>query len=82
MRTKIIYEDAHVLVCHKPAGLATQSGRVGQVDMVSELKKYLVSGQQSAVQKGKNVSGVTEGARTKAGKVSEPYLGVIHFCEG
>ncbi len=78
MRTKIIYEDAHVLVCHKPAGLATQSGRVGQLDMVSELKKYLVSGQQSTMQQGKNVSGATGGARTKAGKVSEPYLGVIH----
>lgn len=41
MQTKIIYEDAHVLVCHKPAGLATQSGRVRQADMVSELKRYL-----------------------------------------
>lgn len=41
MQTKIIYEDDHVLVCHKPAGLATQSGRVGQADVVSELKKYL-----------------------------------------
>ncbi len=41
MRTKIIYEDAQILVCHKPAGLATQSARVGQPDVVSELKKYL-----------------------------------------
>lgn len=41
MQTKIIYEDDHVLVCHKPAGLATQSGRVGLPDVVSELKKYL-----------------------------------------
>lgn len=41
MQTKIIYEDDHVLVCHKPAGLATQSGRVGQPDVESELKKYL-----------------------------------------
>lgn len=41
MQTKIIYEDDHILVCHKPAGLATQSAKVGQPDMVSELKNYL-----------------------------------------
>lgn len=41
MNTKIIYEDAHVLICKKPAGLATQTAKVGQVDMVSELKNYL-----------------------------------------
>lgn len=43
MQTKIIYEDEQVIVCHKPAGLATQSGRIGQPDVVSELKKYLKS---------------------------------------
>ncbi len=30
-----------MLVYHKPAGLATQSAKVGQPDVVSELKKYL-----------------------------------------
>lgn len=49
MRTKIIYEDAHVIVAYKPAGLATQTSKVGQADMVSELKNYL-----SASQKGKS----------------------------
>lgn len=39
--SKIIYEDESVLVYHKPAGLATQSAKVGQPDAVSELKKYL-----------------------------------------
>ena len=48
MKTKIIYEDAQVLVAYKPAGLATQTSKVGQADMVSELKNYL-----SATQKGK-----------------------------
>ena len=41
MQTKIIYEDSHILVVHKPAGLATQSSKVGQPDLVSELKNYL-----------------------------------------
>ena len=48
VKTKIIYEDAQVIVAHKPAGLATQTSKVGQADMVSELKNYL-----SAAQKGK-----------------------------
>ena len=41
MKENIIYEDKDILVCHKPAGLATQTGRVGQKDLVSELKNYL-----------------------------------------
>ena len=42
MKAEIIYEDSDLLVAYKPAGLATQSGRVGQADLVSELKNYLV----------------------------------------
>lgn len=41
MKTKIIFEDKHILVCHKPAGLATQTDRLGQQDVVSELKNYI-----------------------------------------
>lgn len=41
MRTKIIFEDRDILVIHKPAGLATQTARVDQQDVVSELKNYL-----------------------------------------
>ena len=41
MRTEILYEDGNIIVAWKPAGLATQSSKVGQQDMVSELKKYL-----------------------------------------
>lgn len=41
MKTKILYEDKQILICYKPAGLATQTARVGQQDMVSELKNYL-----------------------------------------
>lgn len=46
MRTAIIYEDEHILVVRKPAGLATQTAKVGQQDMVSELKNYLASKQK------------------------------------
>lgn len=40
MRTRIIYEDNDIAVIYKPAGLATQTARVGQADVVSELKNY------------------------------------------
>lgn len=43
MKTEIIYEDTDVLVIRKPAGLATQTARVGQADVVSELKNYLAA---------------------------------------
>ena len=39
----ILYEDEAILVVYKPAGIATQTSRVGQQDMVSELKKYLAT---------------------------------------
>lgn len=41
MKTRIVYEDPDILICHKPAGLATQSASVSQPDVVSELKDYL-----------------------------------------
>lgn len=41
MKTQIIHEDNSIIVVRKPAGLATQTARVGQQDVVSELKNYL-----------------------------------------
>lgn len=64
MKTKIIYEDAHILVCYKPAGLATQTAKVGQQDMVSELKNYL--------------AGKSAAANRAGAKAVQPYLGIIH----
>ncbi len=42
-RERILYEDKDILVCRKPAGIATQTARVGQADMVSEMTGYLAS---------------------------------------
>lgn len=44
MRTEIIFEDDHMLVCRKPAGLPVQTAKVSAEDMVSELKNYLPEG--------------------------------------
>ena len=52
MAVKIIYEDKDILVCEKPAGLAVQSARISEPDMVSELKNYLM-GKQPAGAPGK-----------------------------
>lgn len=37
----ILYEDKEVLICHKPAGLAVQTRRIGVMDMESALKNIL-----------------------------------------
>lgn len=41
MKAIIKYEDDAILVIHKPAGIATETARIGQADVVSELKNYL-----------------------------------------
>lgn len=41
MKIKIIYEDEAIIIVHKPSGIATQTDRMGQSDVVSELKNYL-----------------------------------------
>ncbi|MBQ6787229.1 MAG: RluA family pseudouridine synthase [Lachnospiraceae bacterium] len=43
MKAIIKYEDDAILVIHKPAGIATETARIGQADVVSELKNYLKS---------------------------------------
>lgn len=40
MQLTILYEDESLIVCRKPAGVATQTKRIGQPDMESLLKNY------------------------------------------
>jgi len=46
MNLAIRFEDQHIIVCHKPAGLATQSRRAGEPDVVSYLKNYIYQNNQ------------------------------------
>lgn len=39
----ILYEDAQILVCYKPAGIATQSKKIAAADMVSLLKNHIAA---------------------------------------
>ncbi|MCI8286369.1 MAG: RluA family pseudouridine synthase [Lachnospiraceae bacterium] len=63
MKTEVLYEDEWVAVVYKPAGLATQTARMGEPDVVSELKNYLYRANPSP-------AGLSGGAA--------PYLGTIH----
>lgn len=63
MKTEILYEDNSILVIRKPAGLAVQSARIGQPDVVSELKSHLAK--------------LPDAGKPGPGK-GEPYLAVIH----
>ena len=38
---KILYEDKDQIVIHKPAGIATQTARLGEKDLVSEVKNHI-----------------------------------------
>ncbi len=88
MRTRIIYEDDALLVIYKPAGIATQTSKIGQADVVSELKNYLM-GQGRSARKAIGKSG-TDAKALKVEKevlqtslkgkkaVNEVYLGIIH----
>lgn len=44
MRTEIVFEDKDILVIYKPSGIATQSAKPYEKDVVSELKVYLKGG--------------------------------------
>ena len=62
---KIIFEDKDIIVCHKPAGIPTQSSRIGTKDMVSILKNHLIKNHLI-----KNTA--------KKASSREPYIAVIH----
>ena len=71
MRTEILYEDEDVLVIHKPAGLPTQTAKVGQPDAVSELKNYLAKKSGS---KGQPYLGIIH-------RLDQPVEGLLVFAK-
>ncbi len=38
---EVLFEDEEIIVCYKPAGVATQTKNIGQADMESEVANYL-----------------------------------------
>ena len=69
---RILYEDNDIIVCHKPAGIATQTARVGQADMVSEITNYLAMSAKG------NTTGYGTGNKSGHTTDSRLYVGVVH----
>lgn len=67
MKLRILYEDNHIIVVHKPAGIATQTARVGQRDMVSEITAYLA---------GRDREGALTQSKDEESGI--PYVGLVH----
>lgn len=68
MNPIILFEDKHIIVCHKEAGIPVQSARLGQKDMESILNTYLM-------EKGENI-------RVEAvHRLDQPVEGIIVFAK-
>ena len=65
---KILYEDDQVLVCVKPAGLATQTSRIGQKDLVSIMMNHVSDG------RGKPYIGLIN-------RLDQPVSGIVLFAK-
>lgn len=70
---RILYEDKDIIVCHKAAGIATQTSRIGQADMVSEIANYL--SRKAKDNAGRQSDGMAHSGRKEG---STPYVGVVH----
>lgn len=69
---EILYEDKNIIVIKKPAGVATQSANISQVDCVSYIKQYLKSN-DSAI-KGEPYVGVIH-------RLDQPVSGILVFAK-
>lgn len=89
MKSQIIHEDKDIIVIYKPAGLAAQSAKVTQADVVSEICGYLKSPYVGLVHRlDQPVEGLMVLAKTKAaagalsaqltkGELKKTYLAVV-----
>lgn len=67
MNFKILYEDSHIIVCYKPAGIPTQTAKLGTPDMVSILKNHLKGGYVAVIHRlDQPVEGILVFAKTPA----------------
>ncbi len=73
MNYKIIYEDKDIIVCHKMAGVPVQTGKIGAMDLVSELKNYLMKSSKEKPAK-EPYLGVVH-------RLDQPVEGVILFAK-
>lgn len=74
MNLKIVFEDAHLLVLYKPAGVPVQSARIGTKDCESMLKNYLC---ENALRTSLNAQEPDAHHGKNQGQ-GVPYLGIVH----
>jgi 23S rRNA pseudouridine1911/1915/1917 synthase len=51
-KIEYIYEDEDIIVCHKPAGIATEGAGPGKMDLVSQVRNYLTRKSRQEGKKG------------------------------
>lgn len=71
MRKNIVYEDEYIIVVYKPPGIATQTSRYSQRDMVSEVKNYLAAKKENKG-KGEPYLGLVH-------RLDQPVSGILAF---
>lgn len=93
MELEILYEDASILVAYKPAGIAVETGRLGEPDMVSLLRNIRAKkGESSYIglihRLDQPVEGVMVFGKTKkaaadlSGQIMEHSLGKYYYAIG
>ncbi len=79
----IMYEDEQIIVCHKPSGIATQTARLGQPDMVSSIKNYLKTSYIGVIHRlDQPVEGILVFGKTKesAAKLSAQSMEKLYYA--
>lgn len=81
----ILYEDQHIIVCQKEAGIAVQTARMSQMDMESALKNYLAAKCGNADKNAESKKFNKEKSNQNNNRIKNktdsekiPYLAVIH----
>lgn len=67
---RILYEDEDQIVVHKPAGVATQTAKLGQKDLVSEVKNHISKAQ-----------GIINPYAGVINRLDQPVEGIVLFAK-
>lgn len=67
---KILYEDKDQIVIHKPAGVATQTARLGEKDLVSEVKNHI-----------SKADGIKNPYAAVINRLDQPVEGIVLFAK-
>ena len=77
-KEQILYEDDDIIVCHKPAGIATQTAKIGQRDMVSEITNYLAAHNTADYFNTSRANACIGGSDSGTVRCSNIYVGIVH----